>query len=54
VLGQISNIIGRLRTFPRLGHQAIVDGTIERVVPRTLYVIVYRLHVSDTYRRYRS
>jgi toxin ParE1/3/4 len=47
VLDQIANIIGRLMTFPRLGHLGIVDRTLERIVPRTPYVIVYRIDVGD-------
>ena len=39
VLDQIANVIGRLKTFPRLGHTGIVDGTLERIVPRSPYVI---------------
>lgn len=47
VLDQIANIIGRLRAFPRLGHLGIVDGTLERIVPRTPNVIVYRIYLGD-------
>ena len=46
-LEQVANIIGRLTTFPRLGHAGIVDGTLERIVPRTPYVIVYRIDLGD-------
>ena len=47
VLDQIANVIGRLSTFPRLGHLGFVDGTLERIVPRTPYVIVYRIDLGD-------
>ena len=47
VLEQIANVIGRLCTFPRPGHTGIVDGTLERIVPRTPYVIVYRIDLGD-------
>lgn len=47
VFAQIANVVARLRTFPRLGHLGIVSGTLERIVPRTPYVIVYRLDVGD-------
>ena len=47
VLDQVANVIGRLKTFPRLGHLGIVDGTLERIVPRTPYVIVYRIDLGD-------
>lgn len=47
VLYQIANVLGRLQAFPRLGHLGIVDGTLERIVPRTPYVIVYRIDVGD-------
>jgi toxin ParE1/3/4 len=47
VLEQIANIIGRLKSFPRLGHLGVVDGTLERIVPRTPYVIVYRIDLGD-------
>lgn len=47
VVDQIANVIGRLSTFPRLGHLGIVDGTLERIVPRTPYVIVYRIDLRD-------
>jgi plasmid stabilization system protein ParE len=48
VFDQMANVIGRLKTFPRLGYLGIVDGTLERIVPRTPDVIVYRLDVGDT------
>jgi plasmid stabilization system protein ParE len=47
VLDEIGSVIRRLRTFPRLGHLGVVDGTLERIVPRTPYVIVYRIDVGD-------
>ena len=47
VLDQIANVIGRLKTFPRLGHPGVVDGTLERIVPRSPYVIVYRIDLGD-------
>jgi len=47
VFDQIANVIGLLKTFPRLGHPGIVDGTLERIVPRTPYVLVYRIDVGD-------
>ena len=47
VLDQIRKFIGRLCTFPRLGRPGIVDGTLERIVPRTPYVLVYRIDVGD-------
>jgi plasmid stabilization system protein ParE len=47
VLDQIANMIGRLSTFPRPGHPGVVDGTQERIVPRTPYEIVYRIDLGD-------
>jgi len=47
VLDQIRKIIRRLCTFPRLGRPGIVDGTLEWIVPRTPYVLVYRIDVGD-------
>jgi plasmid stabilization system protein ParE len=47
VLDQIANVIGRLKSFPRLGHLGVVDGTLERIVARTPYVIVYRIDLGD-------
>jgi toxin ParE1/3/4 len=40
------NVLGRLQAFPRLGHRGIVDGTLERLVLRTPYMIVYRIDVG--------
>jgi hypothetical protein len=36
-----------LEAFPRLGHAGHVDGTLERIVPRTPHVIVYRIDLGD-------
>ena len=47
MLDQIASVIGRLKTFPRLGHPGVVDGTLERIVPRSPYVIVYRIDLGD-------
>jgi plasmid stabilization system protein ParE len=47
VVHHIGQVISGLRTFPRLGHPGVVDGTLERTVPRTPYVIVYRIDVRD-------
>src|SRR5262245_11407877 len=47
VVERIANVIGQLKSFPRLRHVGVVDGTLERIVPRTPYVIVYRLDFGD-------
>jgi plasmid stabilization system protein ParE len=47
VLYQIVQVLVRLQAFPRLGHRGIVDGTLERIVPHTPYVVVYRVDDGD-------
>jgi plasmid stabilization system protein ParE len=47
VFDQSANLIGRLRTFPRLGRPAVMNGTLGRIVPRSPYVIVYRTDLGD-------
>lgn len=46
VVEQIRGIIGVLAEWPHLGHGGIVEGTFERSVPRTPYVIVYRIDLD--------
>ena len=41
VLTRIGDAIELLREFPKLGHSGAVDGTMEMVVPRLPYIIVY-------------
>lgn len=43
---QIRATIRMLGERPRLGHEGIVEGTYERTVPRTPYVIVYRIDLG--------
>lgn len=47
ILKLIGNTVSHLSMFPRLGHPGIVDGTLERTVPRSPHVIVYRLDIGD-------
>ena len=43
VLRQILDAIAQLERFPRLARPGRVDGTRERVVPGTPYIIVFEL-----------
>jgi succinate dehydrogenase / fumarate reductase flavoprotein subunit len=45
VVEQIRATIRVLADLPHLGHDGIVEGTYERTVSRTPYVIVYRVEV---------
>jgi len=46
VIEQIKSTIRVLGELPHLGHDGIVDGTHERTVSRTPYVIVYRIDLG--------
>jgi toxin ParE1/3/4 len=46
VLDHIRGMIRLLAEWPHLGHAGIVGGTYERTVPRTPYVIVYRIDLA--------
>jgi toxin ParE1/3/4 len=46
VLHHIRGMITLLGEWPHLGHAGIVGGTYERTVPRTPYVIVYRIDLG--------
>ena len=48
VVEQIRATIRVLGELPHLGHDGIVDGTYERTVSRTPYVIVYRIDLGST------
>jgi len=43
VMQQVRSTIRMLAELPHLGHNGIVEGTYERNVSRTRYVIVYRI-----------
>ena len=45
-LEHIRGMIRLLGEWPHLGHVGIVGGTYERTVPRTPYVIVYRIDLG--------
>jgi toxin ParE1/3/4 len=47
VLAQIGGMIRLLGEWPHLGHAGIIGGTFERTVPRTPYVIVYRIDLGS-------
>jgi toxin ParE1/3/4 len=46
VVEQIRGIIRLLAEWPHLGRAGIVAGTYERSVPRTPYVVVYRIDLG--------
>jgi plasmid stabilization system protein ParE len=46
VVEHIRGMIRLLAEWPHLGHAGIVGGTFERTVPRTPYVIVYRIDLG--------
>ena len=48
VIEQIRITIRLLGDWPRAGHDGIVAGTYDKAVPRTPYVIVYRIDVAET------
>jgi toxin ParE1/3/4 len=43
----IARHTGRLRRFPHLGRPGRIDGTRELPLPRTPFIIVYRLTEED-------
>jgi len=45
VMRQIRSIIRIPGEYPHFGHPGIKDGTYEKAVPRTRYVVVY--HISS-------
>lgn len=47
VVDQIRSTIRVLGELPHLGHDGLVAGTYERTVPRTPYVIVYRIDLGS-------
>src|ERR1700680_4106089 len=47
VVDQIRATIRVLGELPHLGHDGIVEGTYERTVSRTPYVIVYRIDLGS-------
>jgi toxin ParE1/3/4 len=47
IVEQIRATIRVLGELPRLGHDGIVEGTYERTVSRTPYVIVYRIDLGS-------
>jgi toxin ParE1/3/4 len=47
VVYEIRNAASRLALFSMLGRAGRVDGTRERIVPRTPYVIAYRFAASE-------
>src|SRR5438094_24800 len=47
VVEQIRATIGMLAELPHLGHDGIVEGTYERTVSRTPFVIVYRTDLGS-------
>jgi toxin ParE1/3/4 len=44
VVDRIGASIERLATFPRLGRVGAVTGTLELIVPRLPYIVVYTIH----------
>ena len=47
IVEQIRTTIRVLGEQPHLGHDGIVDGTYERTVSRTPYVIIYRIDLGS-------
>ena len=47
MITQIRGAIQLLAEWPHLGHGGMVEGTYERTVPRTPYVIVYRIDLGS-------
>jgi len=47
VVEQIRSTMRVLGELPHLGHDGIVQGTYERIVSRTPYVIVYRIDLGS-------
>jgi toxin ParE1/3/4 len=45
---KIFEAIDRLEQFPTMGHPGRVNGTLERGVSGTPYIIVYQLHRRPT------
>ena len=47
IIEQIRGVIQLLAEWPQMGHEGVVEGTYERTVPRTPYVIVYRMDLGS-------
>jgi toxin ParE1/3/4 len=47
VFRRIRTTIESLAVFPLLGHSGHVEGTLEFVVPRLPYIVVYRLREDE-------
>jgi plasmid stabilization system protein ParE len=47
VIEQIRITIRLLGEWPRAGHDGIVEDTYDKAVPRTPYVVVYRIDVAE-------
>ncbi len=44
---RIRETIGLLAAFPDMGHEGVLSGTREMVVPGLPYIIVYRIEFDD-------
>jgi toxin ParE1/3/4 len=40
-------VLRLLRDWPKIGSEGIVSGTLEMPIPRTPYVVVYRVDISE-------
>ena len=47
VIDRIRKMLTLLAVLPRLGHPGLVQGTLEKGVPRVPYLIVYRFDITD-------
>jgi toxin ParE1/3/4 len=47
VIDRIRKTAALLAILPRTGHDGIVPGTFEKVVPRVPYVIVFRVDINE-------
>ena len=47
VIDRIRKMLTLLAVLPQLGHPGLVQGTLEKAVPRVPYLIVYRFDKND-------
>ncbi len=50
MIERIRKTVALLAILPRTGHDGIVAGTFEKVVPRVPYVIVFRVDSNEASR----
>ena len=47
IIDQIGRLLSLLKHYPRIGHDGVLPGTFEMLVPRLPIVIVFRIDAGD-------